>query len=98
MALLAARLMIWAAIKIVSDSLGLPTGKRGVDLQYGETSSDNESAGKTRALDEGRLISDAEYRSAYTQIRQYQPSLDRNKITDAMVRKNMEKRKAIRNN
>jgi hypothetical protein len=87
-----------AAIKIVSDSLGLPTGKRGVDLQYGETSSDNESAGKTRALDESRLLSDAEYRSAYTQIRQYQPSLERSKITDAMVRKNMEKRKAIRNN
>lgn len=81
-----------AAIKIVGDSLGLPMGKRGVDLQYGE--SVDTTSTKNKPVDEGRLISDAEYRSAYTKMRQYQPSLTRADITDGMIRKAMEKAKA----
>ena len=81
-----------AAVEAMGKSLGLQFGKKGVDIQYGETSTDASSAKTVKPLDDGRLTSDAEYRSAYMSIRQYQPTLSRDKITDAMVKKQMEKR------
>ena len=78
------------AVELVGKSLGLQFGKKGVDIQYGETSTDVSST-KTKALDEGRLNSDAEYRAAYMNIRQYQPGLSRSQVTDNMVKKQMEK-------
>jgi len=81
------------AVEVVGKSLGLTFGKKGVDLQYGETSADVKGSGN-KALDDSRLNSDAEYRRAYFAIRQNSPQLSRGSITDAMVKKTMEKSRA----
>lgn len=78
-----------AAVETVGKTLGLSFGKKGVDLQYGETTSASPNSNK--ALDESKVTSDIEYRNAYMNIRKYQPSLSRADITDAMV-KNMQKK------
>jgi len=83
------------AVELVGKSLGLQFSKKGVDLQFGETTTDaGANANKSKPLDEGRLTSDAEYRAAYMQIRQYQPSMERSKITDALVKKTMDQRRS----
>jgi len=79
-----------AAVETVGKSLGLSFGKKGVDLQYSDTSTADISS---KALDEGKMNSDIEYRNAYMNIRKYQPSLGRNDITDAMVRSQLKKMK-----
>ena len=81
------------AVEVVGKSLGLTFGKKGVDLQYGETSADVKGS-NNKALDDSRLNSDAEYRRAYFAIRQQSPQLSRGSITDAMVKKTMEKTRA----
>ena len=81
------------AVEVVGKSLGLTFGKKGVDLQYGETSADVKGS-NNKALDDSRLNSDAEYRRAYFAIRQNSPQLSRGSITDAMVKKTMEKSRA----
>jgi len=78
-----------AAVETVGKSLGMSFGKKGVDLQYGETTSASTTASK--ALDESKVTSDVEYRNAYMNIRKYQPTLSRADITDTMV-KNMQKK------
>ena len=78
------------AVEIVGkDKLGLSVGKQGVDLQYGETVTEN--AKSLKGLDDNRVNNDAEYRSAYLKLRQYQPSMGRDQVTDSMVRKQMAK-------
>lgn len=79
-----------AAVEVVGKSLGLSFGKKGVDLQYGETSGTNDVS-RNRPLDDARVNSDTEYRSAYLQLRKYQPTLSRDAVTDAMVKKQMAK-------
>lgn len=81
------------AVDLVGRTLGLQFGKKGVELQLGETG-DISSSNKVKAYDASRVTSDAEYRAAYMNIRQYQPFLKREAITDGMVRKQMEKTKA----
>ena len=79
------------AVEIVGkERLGLSFGKKGVDVQYGETSSDSNST-KSTPLNEDKIISDAEYRAAYRNIRRYQPSIQRSNITDAMVKAEMKR-------
>lgn len=79
------------AVEIVGkERLGLSFGKKGVDVQYGETSSDGMGT-KNAPLNEDKIISDAEYRAAYRNIRRYQPSVQRSKITDAMVKAEMKR-------
>jgi len=78
-----------AAVETVGKTLGLSFGKKGVDLQYGETTSASPNSNK--ALDESKVVSDIEYRNAYMNIRKYQPTLSRADITDTMV-KNMQKK------
>lgn len=82
-----------AAVELVGKTLGLNFGKKGVDLQYGETSTDV-SGRQTKPLNEERLVDDAEYRAAYMNIRQYQPTVSRSAITDTMVKKSMETRRS----
>ncbi len=78
------------AVEIVGkDKLGLSFGKQGVDLQYGETVTEN--AKSLKGLDDNRVNNDAEYRSAYLKLRQYQPTMGRDQVTDSMVRKQMSK-------
>lgn len=77
------------AVEVVGNNLGLSFGKKGVDIQYGETTTDVSSS-KVKPLDDNRVNTDAEYRAAYMNIRQYR-STPRNAITDSMVKKQMEK-------
>ena len=80
-----------AAVELVGKNmLGLPFGKKGVDLQYGETGT-GDSATKTRGADEKRLNTDAEYRRAYAELRRYNPSLTRSQITHNMIMKQLGK-------
>ena len=79
-----------AAVETVGKSLGLSFGKKGVALQYGETSSGDIG---NKALDEAKMSSDVEYRNAYMTIRKYQPSLGRSDISDAMVKSQLKKMK-----
>lgn len=81
------------AVETVGKSLGLNFGKKGVDVQYGETTTEV-SSNKVKALDDNRVLNDAEYRAAYMNIRQYQPGINRSSITDAMVKKQMERTRA----
>ena len=74
------------AIEIVGkDKLGLSFGKKGVDVQYSETTATSVS-GANAPINETKLADNAEYRSAYMRIRQYQPTLSRSQITDNMVK------------
>jgi len=82
-----------AAVELVGKTLGLNFGKKGVDIQYGETSTDV-SSNKVKPLNEDRLNTDAEYRAAYMNIRQYQPGVSRTDITDGMVKKGISDRRA----
>jgi len=77
------------AVEVVGNNLGLSFGKKGVDIQYGETTTDVSSS-KVKPLDDNRVNTDAEYRAAYMNIRQYR-STPRSQITDSMVKKQMEK-------
>jgi len=77
------------AVELVGNNLGLSFGKKGVDIQYGETTTDVSSS-KVKPLDDNRVNTDAEYRAAYMNIRQYR-STPRSQITDSMVKKQMEK-------
>ena len=79
-----------AAVEVVGKTLGLNFGKQGVDLQYGETMSESKS---TKGLDDAKVISDAEYRSAYLDLRNYQ-KMERTSITDSMVKNQIKKRKS----
>jgi len=74
------------AIEIVGkDKLGLSFGKKGVDIQYGETTATSQSGAKA-PVDDVKLTDNTDYRSAYMRIRQYQPTLSRSQITDSMVK------------
>jgi hypothetical protein len=81
------------AVELVGKTLGLQFGKKGVELQLGETA-DLTNSKAVKSYDLNRVNTDAEYRAAYMNIRQYQPLLSRDAITDAMVRKQMEKARA----
>jgi len=78
------------AVETVGKTLGLNFGKKGVDLQYGETVTDSDKS--TKPLDDARINTDAEYRSAYLELRKYQ-NKSRESITDAMIKKQMTKRR-----
>lgn len=81
------------AVELVGKTLGLQFGKKGVELQLGETG-DLTNGKAVKGYDRNRVNTDAEYRAAYMNIRQYQPLLNRDAITDSMVRKQMEKSRA----
>jgi len=65
------------AIELVGkDKLGLSFGKKGVDIQYGETGV-NEAGQGPKAYNVEKINTDTEYRSAYMRIRQNQPGLSK---------------------
>ena len=79
------------AVEIVGkDRLGLAMGKKGVEVQYGETTGTT-SDGSPKEVDQKRVMNDTDYRAAYMRIRQYQPQLPKSKITNTMVKKEMAK-------
>jgi hypothetical protein len=77
-----------AAIDIVARTLGLNTGKRGVDVV--NMADNGTDSGRAKPIDENRLKTDAEYRAAYMSIRQYNPQLGRDQITHQQVSKHLD--------
>jgi len=77
------------AVELVGkEVLGLSMGKKGVDIQYGETS--GEAKQQVKPVDASRLNTDANYRTAYMHIRKYRPNVARESITNNMVMKELE--------
>ena len=77
------------AVEVVGKTIGLPFGKKGVDVQYGETTNVKDTS--VKPVDDAKLLSDAEYRSAYTKLRSINPQMSRSQVTDADVKKMMDK-------
>ena len=87
------------AVETVGRTLGLNFGKKGINVVNAEPGMDlGESPNTVKTVDDGRLNSDTEYRNAYMQIRQYQPSLSRSDITHNMVMKQIDKARKTRGN
>lgn len=80
------------AVKLIGETLGLKMGKQGVDLKYGENTSDLKSSA-SKGIDENRLNNDSEYRRAYVSLREFKPGLKRADVTHNMITKQMEKLK-----
>ena len=79
------------AVEIVGkEKLGLSFGKQGVDIQYGATGL-SDAGQTTKTFNQDKVNADTEYRSAYMRIRHNQPGLAKSKITDAMVKKEMQR-------
>lgn len=82
------------AVELKAKELGLSLGKKGVDIQYGETTGTNKASVDANApVSDDKLNSDAEYRAAYMKIRQYQPSLGKGNVSDKMVKDMLKKMK-----
>lgn len=77
-----------SAVDVVAKSLGLNTGKRGVDVVKVD-GSESGSDRTTKPLDEARLKTDAEYRAAYMNLRQYS-NASRSDISHNMVSKQLD--------
>ena len=75
-----------AAVERIGKQLNFSFGKKGVDVAYGETDTGSSTP---KGIDETRLKSDASYRRAYMQIRDYNKNLSRDQITDGMIKKKM---------
>lgn len=85
-----------SAVETVGRTLGLNFGKKGVSVVNAESGIDSDGPATNKAVDDSRLNSDTEYRNAYMQIRQYQPSLSRSDITHQQVMKQLEKTRKLR--
>ena len=80
-----------SAVDVIAKTLGLNTGKRGVDVVKMDANTDIGSDSRTvKPMDDARLKSDAEYRAAYMSIRQYQPALGRKDVTHNMISKQID--------
>lgn len=79
-----------SAVELVGKSLGLPFGKKGVDVVNTDSGAIDGSRETTKAIDNNKLNSDAEYRAAYTQLRKNNPQLSREQITHNMIMKKVE--------
>lgn len=83
-----------AAVELVGKQwLGLPFGKKGVEVQYGDTSNAKSDSQKVKPVDDGRLDTDAEYRGAYTSIRKHNMNLRKSDVTHNMIIKQVEKQR-----
>ena len=82
------------AVEVVGKSLGLPFAKKGVDTY--DVDSTRVDSGKQVAVDDNRMKSDPEYRSAFVNLRNTNRSLSRNQITDSMIRKHIDKMRSAR--
>lgn len=77
------------AVRIMGDTLGLPSTKRGVK-NYQSPDAPASESNTTKPLDANRLKTDAAYRNAYVQLRNRNRGLMHSQITDSQVRKQME--------
>lgn len=82
------------AVEVVGKSLGLPFAKKGVDTFDADRTPQDVSS--SSGVNESRLKSDREYNAAYVQVRNANKSLPRDKVTDAMVKKHMDRTRSFR--
>ena len=82
------------AVEVVGKSLGLPFAKKGVDTFDADRTPQDVSS--SSGVNESRLKSDREYNAAYVQVRNANKTLSRDKITDGMVKKHMERTRSFR--
>lgn len=82
------------AVEVVGKSLGLPFAKKGVDTFDADRTPQDVS--KSSTVNESRLKTDREYNAAYVQVRNANKSLPRDKVTDAMVKKHMDRTRSFR--
>ncbi len=80
-----------AAVSVVGKGLGLPFGKKGVDVVNAEQTANDESGRSPKELNADKLQSDPEYRAAYTSLRNSNLNWNRSDITHNMVMKQVEK-------
>ena len=80
-----------SAVSVVGKSLGLPFGKKGVDVVNAEQTANDESGRSPKELNADKLQSDPEYRAAYTTLRNSNLNWNRADITNNMVMKQVEK-------
>lgn len=85
-----------SAISMVGKGLGLPFGKKGVDVVNAQESTNDDSGRSPRALQEDRLLSDPEYRAAYTTVRNSNINWSRADINHSMVMKQVDKARKAR--
>lgn len=85
-----------SAISMVGKGLGLPFGKKGVDVVNAQESTNDDSGRSPRALQEDRLLSDPEYRAAYTTVRNSNMNWSRADINHTMVMKQVDKARKAR--
>jgi hypothetical protein len=85
-----------SAVELVGKSLGLPFGKKGVDVVNSGENTSEAGSRTAKGLDEARLTSDPEYRAAYTHVRKYSPGVKRQEITNNMVIKQLERARNLR--
>jgi hypothetical protein len=82
------------AVEVVGKSLGLPFAKKGVDTFDADTT--RVEQGRQVVVDDSRMKSDPEYRSAFVNLRNTNRSLNRSQITDSMIRKHIDKMRVSR--
>ncbi len=85
-----------SAISMVGKGLGLPFGKKGVDVVNAQESTNDDSGRSPRALQEDRLLSDPEYRAAYTTVRNSNMNYSRADVNHSMVMKQVDKARKAR--
>ncbi|MDB4541781.1 hypothetical protein N9245_00435 [bacterium] len=85
-----------SAISMVGKGLGLPFGKKGVDVVNAQESTNDDSGRSPRALQEDRLLSDPEYRAAYTTVRNSNMNYSRADVNHTMVMKQVDKARKAR--
>ena len=78
-----------SAVDVIAKTLGLNTGKRGVDVVKVDAT-DSGPDKTVKPLDEARLKTDAEYRTAYMNLRQFS-NTPRSSVTHNMVSKQLDK-------
>jgi len=78
------------AVEVVGKQLGLPFAKQGVTSLNVDKQPGEETTSK-KAVDQGLLKNDSIYRKAYVSLRERNRTVARTDITDAMVRKQMNK-------
>ena len=79
------------AVSVVGKGLGLPFGKKGVDVVNAEQTANDDSGRSPKELNADKLQSDPEYRAAYTTLRNSNLTWNRSDITNNMVMKQVEK-------
>ena len=82
------------AVEVVGKSLGLPFAKKGVDTFDADRTPQDVSS--SSGVNESRLRTDREYNAAYVQVRNANKSLNRDQITDGMIKKHMERTRSFR--